>query len=274
MGAPLELDARQRAMLEEMGVKVWWPASVPAAVAPAAVATTLQAGEPAVAMGDSATDVPSRFDDETPAPPDAGRAPRAAPPAVRAPAPAAAPRPVAGPAAATVLADEPRLLHGAANATGGWLLVADMPPEADGRHGEPFAGDAGRLLENMLRALQLHAGSVPVHLVRVHRGTTAGGSADARRFDGDVATQAAALAPRMVVAMGPLAAQSLMQSGEPLGRLRGRVVPAAGLGGLPVVATYHPAYLLRTTADKARAWADLCLAAAHFDGDPAAGARA
>ena len=63
--------------------------------------------------------------------------------------------------------------------------------------------------------------------------------------------------------MGPLAAQSLMQSSEPLGKLRGRALPMdlPGLPALPVVASYHPAYLLRNPADKARAWADLCLAA-------------
>ncbi len=63
--------------------------------------------------------------------------------------------------------------------------------------------------------------------------------------------------------MGPLAAQGLMQSGEPLGKLRGRVGQAAQLEGVPVVATYHPAYLLRNPVDKGRAWADLCLAAAQ-----------
>lgn len=274
MGASLDLDARQRAMLDEMGVKVWWPVNVPAAaaaatapVADAAAYVDRPPAESPAAAEDNATDVPARFDDEAPAAP-AERAPRAAPPAGRSPAQAQAPSPAAAPragAGAAVLADEPRLLHGAAHATGGWLLVADMPPEADGRYSEPFSGDAGRLLENMLRALQLHVGPAPVHLVRVHRSMGAGGAPDVRRLDDVVEAQAAALAPRMVLAMGPLAAQSLMRSSEPLGKLRGRVASAAALGGAPVVATYHPAYLLRTPADKARAWADLCLAAEHVE---------
>jgi DNA polymerase len=77
------------------------------------------------------------------------------------------------------------------------------------------------------------------------------------------AEAAAALAPRVVLAMGPLAAQSLLQSGEPLGKLRGRALRLAipALEDVAVIATYHPAYLLRNPADKARAWADLCLAA-------------
>jgi DNA polymerase len=137
-----------------------------------------------------------------------------------------------------------------------------MPPELDGRHGEPFASDAGRLLDNMLRALRLHDGAAPVHLVRTHRGVASGQPGSPRPFDEVLTESAAALAPRLVLALGPLAAQSLLQSGEPLGKLRGRVLP--GLEGLPAVASYHPAYLLRNPADKARAWADLCLADEAF----------
>ncbi|MBO9515849.1 MAG: uracil-DNA glycosylase, partial [Variovorax sp.] len=169
---------------------------------------------------------------------------------------------------ATVLADAPRHLHGGeAMAPGGWLVVADMPPELDGRHGEPFASDAGRLLGNMLRALGLHDGGVPVHLLRTHRGVASGQPGSPRPLGEVFAESAAALAPRLVLALGPLAAQSLLDSGDPLGKLRGRALPVAMLPApeaLPVVVSYHPAYLLRNPADKARAWADLCLAAEEF----------
>lgn len=167
--------------------------------------------------------------------------------------------------AAAVLVDAPRRLYvdgeAAAAGHGGWLIVADMPPDTDGRHGEPFSGDAGRLLDNMLRALQLHGGARPVHLMRTHRGVASGREGSPHPFAESFLSQAEALAPRVILAMGPLAAQSLLQSTEPLGRLRGRASPMAALNGVPVVATYHPAYLLRNMADKARAWADLCLAA-------------
>jgi uracil-DNA glycosylase family 4 len=175
-----------------------------------------------------------------------------------------------------VLVEAPCRLYADASAQdvqGGWLVVADMPPEADGRHGEPFAGDAGRLLDNMLRALKLHDGRTPVHLMRTHRGVAAGQPGSPRAMDEAFGEHAAALAPRVVLAMGPLAAQSLMQSGDPLGKLRGRAVPLAGAdtgagAGASVVATYHPAYLLRNPADKARAWADLCLAAEQHTPTP------
>lgn len=246
----LKLDARQRAMLDEMGVKVWWP--MPEAAEAAAIAAEAKA----VAAE------PSPVEEARERPVAGAPAPAARPAA--APAPAA--RPAAAPIAhgAAVLIEAPRRLYaeaGAGLAQGGWLVVADMPPEADGRHGEPFAGDAGKLLDNMLRALKLHDGKTPVHLMRTHRGVAAGQPGSPRPMAEAFEEHAAALAPTLVLAMGPLAAQSLMQSAEPLGKLRGRVVPLASIQGVSVVATYHPAYLLRNPADKARAWADLCLAA-------------
>lgn len=224
----LALGARQRAMLDEMGVKVWWPHE--AASAPAPVAAPAPASAPLA-------------------------------PPVAAPAPAARPAPAA--AGESVLVEAPQRVYGGSAAQGGWLIVADMPPEPDGRHGAPFAGDAGRLLDNMLRALQLHTGAVPVDLMRSHRGNVHPTST-LRPFDECFAAHVVAVAPRLVLAMGPLAAQSLLQRAEPLGKLRGRPAALDGQPGVQVVATYHPAYLLRNPADKARAWADLCLAAAQL----------
>lgn len=246
MEGTLNLDARQRAMLDEMGIKLWWPAAVPVEAAAA-----LDAPSPRIAPEKAA------------AAPVATRAPAPAPATVAAPPVAA--RPAAAPAGAGVLIDAPRLLYGPETAAGGgWLIVADMPPELDGRHGEPFAGEAGRLFEAMLRALQLHGDTVPVHLMRTHRGVASGQPGSPRPMADGFAE--AAPAAQVVLAMGPLAAQSLLQSAEPLGRLRGQPVRIAmpGWEDVPVVVTYHPAYLLRNPADKARAWADLCLAAAQL----------
>ena len=248
----LELDARQRAMLEEMGVKVWWPA---AEAAPVELATET------IAARASRTGVAARFGIEAPS---------------VSPAPASA-RPAttpsrAVPATGTGLwleAEAQRLYAADTPSQGGWLIVADMPPGPDGQHGAPFAGDAGRLLDNMLRALQLDRAVEPVHLLRVHRGAPA---PDGRSLPlaAGIAAQAEALAPRLVLALGPLAAQQLFESAEPLGRLRGRVGALAGRPGVALVASYPPAYLLRNQADKARAWADLCLAAQAFEDNRAA----
>lgn len=241
----LNLDARQRAMLDEMGVKVWWPAAAPV-VAAADVAPMVEP-PPRAAVEEAPRAAPA------PAP---VRAP------VAAPAPGAPAAPAARAHGAAVLVAQPHRLYATGDAAeGGWLVVADMPPEADGRHGEPLAGDAGRLLDNMLRALQLHAGDMPVHLMRTHRGVASGRDGSPQPFADAFLPQAQALRPRLVFAMGPLAAQTLLQSAEPLGKLRGRIARLDALGGTPVAVSYHPAYLLRNPADKARAWVDLCLAA-------------
>ncbi len=259
----LRLDARQRAMLDEMGVKVWWP--VPEVVEAAA------APEAPAPVEEEAPVVDERPEAEMPvaAPPPPAAWPVAAPVQAHAPAPRAAAPVTQG---AAVLVEAPCRLYADAGATeavqGGWLVVADMPPEADGRHGDPFAGDAGRLLDNMLRALRLHDGSTPVHLMRTHRGVASGQPGSPRAMDEAFGEHAAAVAPRVVLAMGPLAAQSLMRSGDPLGKLRGRAAPLDSIDGACVVATYHPAYLLRNPADKARAWADLCLAAEQHSPTP------
>ncbi|MDR6853993.1 uracil-DNA glycosylase family protein [Variovorax guangxiensis] len=248
MEGTLNLDARQRAMLDEMGIKLFWPAAVPAA-APAEAPVAADAPSPRIAPEQAAA-APAPVRTAEPAPVSA---------------PPVAARPSAAPSGASVLIDAPRLLYGSEAAAGsGWLIVADMPPELDGRHGEPFAGEAGRLFEAMLRALQLHLGAVPVHLMRTHRGVATGQPGSPRPIADGFAE--AAPAARVVLAMGPLAAQSLLQSAEPLGRLRGEPARIAmpGWEDVPMVVTYHPAYLLRNPADKARAWADLCLAAAQL----------
>ncbi|VTU38792.1 uracil-DNA glycosylase, family 4 [Variovorax sp. PBL-H6] len=246
MNGTLNLDARQRAMLEEMGIKLWWPAAA-RMDAPPAVEAPSERSAPEEAI---AAPVPVRAAVPTPSS-----------------APPAAPRPLAAPSGASVLIEATRHLYGPEK-KGGWLIVADMPPELDGRHGEPFSGDAGRLFEAMLRALQLHGGGAPVRLMRTHRGVASGQPGSPRPIAEGLADVGPA--PQVVLAMGPLAAQSLLQSGEPLGRLRGQPARIAtpGWEDVPVVVTYHPAYLLRNPADKARAWADLCLAAAQLPPPP------
>lgn len=231
----LVLDARRRAMLEEMGVRVWLP-------------------QPPVA---GAAAAPVRPEPPSAAPPRAAEPPAGAP----ADMPASAP---------SLCITPPQRLYAAEGqaATGGWLVVVDMPPGADGRHAELLDGEAGRLLDQMLRALRLPAGPAPVHAMRLWRAAPGLPPADDAADAGaafDVAV--APLAPRLVLALGPLAAQRLLGRQAPLGRLRGSIhtVRVAGTD-CAVVASYPPAYLLRNGADKARAWADLCLAAASLDG--------
>jgi DNA polymerase len=150
-----------------------------------------------------------------------------------------------------------------------WLIVGEAPGEQEDALGEPFVGESGQLLDRMLRALGLsrEAGDPPdpAHQVYIantlkcrppgNRNPTLQELAACQPY---LERQVKLVQPRVILAMGRFAVQSLLGSSEPLGRLRGRV---HDWHGVPLVVTYEPAYLLRQPADKARAWEDLCLAA-------------
>ena len=154
-----------------------------------------------------------------------------------------------------------------------WMVVGEAPGEQEDLSGEPFVGAAGQLLDRMLAALQLtraedgpHSLDQRVYIANTvkcrpprNRNPLAEESAQCRPF---LVRQVELLQPRMILAMGRLAVQSLLQTDEPIGRLRGRV---HRYQGVPLVVTYHPAYLLRNQLDKAKAWEDLCLAAQVFE---------
>ena len=264
----LDLDDRQRAMLQDMRVPVWLPrADLPAPIATAA--------PPALA----------------PVP-----APAAARPAVRAATPAAAP--VSQPAAlagdrpdlaaldwpalrqAAAVCEACGLCAGRRNTTltvphvqqADWLIVGDPPDEDEDRSGQPFADQAGQLLDNMLRAAGARrtagAGGEPptafaTDVVKCHpphsRNPQPAELAQCAHF---LQREIALLQPKVILAMGRFAIQSVLAdqpalATQPLGKLRGTVYRYQGV---PVVVTYHPKLLLRASADKAKAWADLCLA--------------
>ncbi|PZX32292.1 putative uracil-DNA glycosylase,phage-related protein [Cupriavidus phytorum] len=141
-----------------------------------------------------------------------------------------------------------------------WMLVGEAPGENEDLQGEPFVGQAGKLLDNMLGALGLARGR-NVFIANVlkcrppgNRNPEADEVAQCEPF---LRRQIALVRPRVIVVLGRFAAQSLLRTTTPIGKLRGTV---HAYEGIPVVVTYHPAYLLRTLTDKARAWEDLCLA--------------
>jgi uracil-DNA glycosylase len=146
------------------------------------------------------------------------------------------------------------------------MIVGEAPGEQEDLQGEPFVGQAGKLLDNMLRALGLaRDAEQPERAVFIcntlkcrpprNRNPEPAESAQCAPF---LERQIALVQPKLLLAMGKFAAQSLLATDEAVGKLRGRVHQR---NGVPVIVTYHPAYLLRTLADKARAWDDLCLAA-------------
>ena len=144
------------------------------------------------------------------------------------------------------------------------MVVGEAPGEQEDRQGEPFVGPAGQLLDAMLRAIQHDRQATDEHGVYIANVLKCRPPANRNpapdevlRCEPYLARQVALVKPRVILAMGRFAVQSLLNTSDPIGRLRGRVHQYQGV---PVIVTYHPAYLLRTPADKAKAWADLCLA--------------
>ncbi|CAJ93215.1 uracil-DNA glycosylase [Cupriavidus necator] len=141
-----------------------------------------------------------------------------------------------------------------------WMLVGEAPGENEDLQGEPFVGQAGKLLDNMLGALGLARGR-NVFIANVLKCRPPGNRnpepEEVAQCEPFLRRQIALVKPSVIVVLGRFAAQSLLRSTTPIGKLRGTV---HSYEGIPVVVTYHPAYLLRTLTDKARAWEDLCLA--------------
>ena len=143
-----------------------------------------------------------------------------------------------------------------------WLFVGEAPGAEEDARGEPFVGQAGRLLDNMLAALGL-ARDRNVYIANVlkcrppNNRTPEPLEVDACRPY--LERQIALLAPKLIVALGRSAASLLLDTDATIASLRGRV---HRYGGVPLIVTYHPAYLLRNLPDKAKAWEDLLLARA------------
>jgi DNA polymerase len=140
------------------------------------------------------------------------------------------------------------------------LVIGEAPGADEDRQGEPFVGRAGQLLNAMLRAIGLPRSDVYIANILKCRPP---GNRDPQPDEAGACTpylsrQIALVNPRAILAVGRIAAQWLLQTDSPIGRLRGRVVPY-GEAGTPLVVTYHPAYLLRSPLAKATAWTDLCL---------------
>jgi DNA polymerase len=140
-----------------------------------------------------------------------------------------------------------------------WLVIGEAPGAEEDRRGEPFVGAAGQLLDAMLRAIGLDR-RTNVYIANILKSRPPN-NRDPRPEEVAACLpyllrQIALLQPKIMLAVGRIAAQNLLATDAPLARLRGRV-HAFGEMQTPLVVTYHPAYLLRTPADKRKAWEDL-----------------
>ena len=141
-----------------------------------------------------------------------------------------------------------------------WLLVGEAPGAEEDRLGEPFVGQAGKLLDNMLAAIKLRRGE-NVYIANVLKCRPPGNRNpqpdEVSKCSRHLLKQIELIQPKLIVAMGRFAAQTLLNTDASIASLRGRLHQYAGV---PLIVTYHPAYLLRSLPDKAKAWADLVFA--------------
>lgn len=247
-------------------------------VAPARRVDDGDRGAPAPATPVASPDTMPPMDDMPPAGPDDFAWFDAAPPGD--PVPMAESRPVGPPVAAldwdalaARVADctlcglcekRTNTVFGVGDREADWMLIGEAPGENEDKQGEPFVGQAGKLLDNMLQSLSLKRGD-NVYIANVIKCRPPGNRNpepdEVASCEPYLQRQVALVKPKLIVALGRFAAQTLLKTDASIASLRGRV---HAYEGVPVIVTYHPAYLLRSLQDKSKAWADLCLARDTF----------
>lgn len=248
---------QQRHMLDAMGLRVWAPpeplAPVPSKTVPAAASATVSVAPVAVTASVVATGT-SRM-------PIMGAVAALDWPALR--------EAVAGCRACGLCETRTQTVFGVGHPQAHWMVVGEAPGEQEDLQGEPFVGAAGQLLDRMLAALKLSraddgeaTASQRVFIAntlkcRPPRNRNPSPE-ELQRCEPFLMRQIELVRPRIILAMGAFAVKALLRSDQPVGRLRGQV---HRYHGVPLVVTYHPAYLLRSLTEKAKAWDDLCLAA-------------
>jgi uracil-DNA glycosylase len=253
---------RQVAMLAEMGIRLWTPAAQVGAPNESAGSATAEAGR-ATAVEHRPEPGPARA---TPTPPAEARATVAQLPVRAAALDWPALRDAVAACTACKLCENRRqTVFGVGSEQAHWMIVGEAPGEREDELGEPFVGKSGQLLDNMLAAIGLTRGEAePAQQVYIANaikcrppGNRNPEAAELATCEPFLSRQVQLLKPKIILAMGSFAVRSLLRTAEPIGKLRGRV---HHFEGVPLIVTYHPAYLLRNLQEKARAWDDLCLA--------------
>ncbi|HQR60158.1 MAG TPA: uracil-DNA glycosylase [Methylophilaceae bacterium] len=164
--------------------------------------------------------------------------------------------------ACSLAATRTQAVFGVGDENADWLFIGEAPGAEEDRCGEPFVGVAGQLLDNMLAAIQLQRGDnvyiANVLKCRPPQNRDPHGE-EVVKCDPYLKRQVELIRPRLIVALGKFAAQSVLNTEQTVAALRGKL---HDYHGVPVIVTYHPAYLLRNLPDKALAWEDLCFARA------------
>jgi DNA polymerase len=139
-----------------------------------------------------------------------------------------------------------------------WMFIGEAPGADEDRQGEPFVGKAGQLLNSMIQALGFRREDVFIaNILRCRPPGNRDPSAEEAAACAPFLDRTIALVkPRIIIAVGRIAAQNLLRTDTPIGKMRGRTYEY-GEDRTPVVVTYHPAYLLRSPGEKRKAWTDL-----------------
>lgn len=152
-------------------------------------------------------------------------------------------------------------VFGVGSQTAAWLFIGEAPGRDEDAQGEPFVGRAGQLLNNMLRAIGFSREQVYIANILKCRPPKNRDPKpeEARACEPYLKRQIAMLRPKVIIALGRIAAQNLLHTDTPIGKMRGKQYVYADTG-IPLLVTYHPAYLLRSPGEKRKAWQDLLLA--------------
>jgi DNA polymerase len=159
-----------------------------------------------------------------------------------------------------------KTVFGVGDENADWLFVGEGPGAEEDAQGEPFVGQAGKLLDNMLASIRLRRGE-NVYIANVVKcrppGNRNPAPGEALACEPYLDRQIDLIRPRLIVALGKVAAANLLATDASVASMRGRV---HDYRGTPLIVTYHPAYLLRTLEDKAKAWMDLRFAVRTMEG--------
>jgi len=247
------MTSRRDAILAEMGLAPIWRSKdadlaleeTPAL--PAAPARALSGADPAPHSVESSQDAP-----QTPGIAREGRIARMDWTALKSVVP--------GCTACALHKTRTQTVFGVGDEKANWLLVGEAPGADEDRIGEPFVGQAGKLLDAMLAAIGLER-TVNVYIANVLKCRPPGNRnpepGEVSQCSPHLLRQIELIQPKLILAMGRFAAQTLLVTEASIASLRGRVHK---YHGVPLIVTYHPAYLLRTLPDKAKAWQDLLFA--------------
>jgi DNA polymerase len=249
----MTFSARQRACLDAMGIDLWvlrdQPTGNGETVPPQAEAVSVEAVPPA-----EETAAPLSVPVTETQPPSA----EPAPPAVESLDWAALEQAVRSCTRCELHASRQQAVFGVGDRKADWLIIGEAPGAEEDRQGEPFVGRAGQLLNAMLKAAGL--GREQVYIANILK-CRPPGNRDPKPEEAAACLpylqrQIDLIRPRIILAVGGVAAQGLLQPRAPVARLRGRLHHIEATPA-PVIVTYHPAYLLRSPAEKRKAWEDL-----------------